>query len=76
MDARLYNILRGGCTHTKSGPFDADEWPLDIGELMWRGLVEPALCYEPDIVTAHGRLGFLVTQRGRDVFKAEEKARK
>jgi len=74
MDTRLYNILRGACTRTGSKPFDADEWPLDVGELLWRGLLAPTCGAIADVTT--GGLTFKLTQRGRDAFKAEEKVRK
>jgi len=66
LEGRVRHILRGACAHKPGEPFNADEWLLDVGELLWRGFVVPAMMDDPvDVTTADGRLSFRLTPRGR-----------
>lgn len=63
-DRTLQRIFHGAKTHPPGQPFDATRWPLDCGELMWRGLFSPACVADPDVIT-DGGLQFVLTEKGK-----------
>lgn len=61
----LCRILHGAQHHPPGQPFDATRWPLDCGELMWRGLLSPTCVADPDVMT-EGGLQFVLTKKGKE----------
>lgn len=68
LEAKLNTILKGAQA-CNGVPYNAVGSELDVGELMWRGLIEPCLHGQPDIVTG-GNLKFVLTAHGKTAESA------
>lgn len=72
LEESLYRIMKGARDHAPGKPYDASEHPLDVGELLWRGLICPvALECVADIIVDVGHplkpgLCFTVTPIGKN----------
>ena len=66
-EARLDELLRQIQKHASGVPVDATGSELAVGELMWRGLVEPCLSgRQPDVAVGTVKsLRFVLTAHGR-----------
>lgn len=65
VDETIKMILKGVRERKTDEPFDATKWALDVGEMMWRGLVEPCVGKQTADISVSGHLRFRLTEKGK-----------